>query len=178
MPFRVPLILEKSLAVVHRLNPTATESLSPDPSVPAGYDKDFRTSVKYDTTGVDGKPVRQTTRIEFPPVKIPCQVEIAKWEDLRQIFSGDMPTSDIQLVFHRVDLERLQLIDPQTREMHLKKGDRVQHLESHRRPGKITMPFDHSQGLYIFEIQPRSQGFGDDGFDLHMAWLSERERGR
>lgn len=173
MPFSVPLVLEKSLAVVHRLNPSATRSLQPA-GQESGYDKDFREPITYDATR-QGKVVRENARSELPAIRIPCQVEMIRFERLAQAPPGDDPQTGFTLVFHRMDLKRLKLIDKDTKRLLLKVNDRISAIESFKQPRVPTVHID-PPGLYIVELQPGSFGFGIDGTDLYLAYLSDRER--
>ena len=172
--FRVPLILETSLAVIYRLNPSATESLVPY-SGGTGYNKSYREPIVYDAVR-QGKTVREYARSELPPIKVPCQVESGDFESLRQTQDGDAPDTSMILVVHRQDLTLMSLIDPDTNEILIKVNDRVSHLESSQLPGKVTQQFKGS-GLYIQSVEPASFGFGPDGFDLHLLVLAERQKG-
>lgn len=175
MPFSVPLILEKSIAVVHRLNVAATDGLTPYVGA-TGYDKDFKEPATYDLTA--GQSVQRTgARIEFPEIRVPCQVERARFELLNQQPPGDSPSTSIALVLHRRDLKRLKLIDVRTDELLLEKNDRISSIESSRRKGHAVIQIE-PPGLYIWELGPGSFGFGDDGHDLILAYLSVRERAR
>lgn len=171
--FRVPLLLEKSLAVIYRLDPQATKLVKPYSGAQSGYDDDFREPVIYDDVR-GSETLRQSSRIELPPVKVPCQVETRRFEALDQKEPGDVPDSDVQLVFHRMDLLQLKLIDPYTNEILIRKNDRVSHIEAYRYPGKVSKQFD-PPGLYITQIVPASFGFGPDGYDLHIVYLNQRE---
>jgi hypothetical protein len=173
MAFRVPLILEVSLATWHRLSPSSTQDVQPYTGATGGYDKDFREPIVYDDAR--GERIdRDDARVELPPVNVPCQVEPVKFEKLRQRFTGDMPDSDIQLVLHKKDLRKLKLITAQE-ELLLKKNDRVSSLKSKKKPKQITRHLE-PPGLYIFEIAPGSWGFGPDGYDLYIAFLNSKER--
>lgn len=173
--FRVPLLLSKSLAVVHRLSTYATQDVRPYTGATSGYDKDFRETITYDEdTGLD--IIRDSGRVELPAIRIPCQVEPANYEALRQAPAGDTPNSDIQLVFHRKDLAEMNLINRATGELLIKVDDRVSHLEAYNIPGKVTVPFTEP-GLFIFQIAPGSFGFGPDAYDLHIVYLDDRQRG-
>lgn len=174
MIFRVPFVLEKSLAVIHRIDLSATSALEPFPGQVGGYDKDFREPIVYDVDTPRGK-VRETTRVELPAIKVPCQVEEIEFEKLRQLFPGDMPSSNMVLVLHRMDLHQMRLVDETTGRPTIRKNDRVSHLENFRLPGTVTLKFD-DPGLYVFEVRPGSHGFGPDGYDLNLIYLNERER--
>ena len=172
--FRVPLLLEQSLAVIYRLSAAATDILQPMPGVDSGYDDDFREPVLFDDAQVDGTE-RVSARQELPPIRIPCQVEPMTYQKLAQFPPGNMPDSNLVLVMHRRDLLRLNLIDKKTRDLALNINDRVDHLEAKKKPG-VTTHHIKPPGYFIYEIRPGSEGFGPDGYDLHIVYMSERER--
>jgi hypothetical protein len=174
--FRVPLLLNVSIAVIHRLNPSASKDLQPFSGQTSGYDPDFKEPIVFDDQpNVGSTPVRTTGRLELPAIRVPCQVEPINVERLRQTNVGDSPDSSLQLVVHRMNLVELKLIDPTTRELALKVNDRVSGIEQENRPGVYTQKFP-GQGLFIQEIQPASFGFGPEGYDLHLILLAEREK--
>jgi len=173
MAFSVPLLLEKSIAVVHRLNVPATASLHPYSGQSTGYDKDFREPITFDARR-QGKTIRDNARSEYPAVRIPCQVEMNRFERLNQQPPGDAQQSGIQLVFHRLDLKRLKLFNTTSKEPLIKRNDRVSAIESPKHPGTPTVPIE-PPGLFITEVQPASFGFGVDGTDLFIAYLLNRE---
>jgi hypothetical protein len=172
--FRVPLLLQTSLAVIYRLSPSATDSLVPYTDG-TGYNASYREDVVYDATR-QGKTVRERARSEMPAVRVPCQVESGGFERLRQGADGDVADSSMILVVHKQDLRILKLIDLDTNELFIKVNDRVSHLESSSLPGKVTQQFQ-DEGFYITQTEPRSQGFGPDGFDLYLLHLDERQKG-
>lgn len=173
MGFRVPLILEVSLAVIHRLSPSSTQDVQPFTGSTGGYDSDFREPIVYDDAR-GARVDRDDARVELPAVNVPCQIEPVKFEKLRQRFSGDVPDSDIQLVLHKRDLRRLKLING-NEELLIQVNDRVSALKSKKNPKKITRHIK-DPGLFIFEVAPGSWGFGPDGYDLYIAFLNTRER--
>jgi len=176
--FRVPLVLEVSIAVIHRLNLAATKQLQPFPGQESGYDPDFKEPIVYDQdTSCDdcGKTERVSARIELPPIRVPCQVEVLTHEELHQTNAGDAPNSVLRLVTHRMDLGPMGLIEAQTRELKLRVNDRVEGIEMQGRPGVWTQKFA-GEGLFITEIEPASFGFGPEGFDLYLLHLSDREK--
>jgi len=173
MAFSVPLLLEKSIAVVHRLNVPATASLHPYSGQSTGYDKDFREPITFDARR-QGKTIRDNARSEYPAVRIPCQVEMNRFERLNQQPPGVDSQNGIQLVFHRTDLKRMKLFDSGNKEPLIGRNDRVSSIESTRKVGVPTVPVK-APGLFIVELQPASFGFGVDGTDLFIAFLSDRE---
>lgn len=172
MDIRVPLIAQTSVAVIYRLDPTATAAVDPPGPDAAGYDPVFREPIVYDNAGT-----RTSARRELAPVRVPCQVEAARFEELRQQFSGDAPNSNVVLVLHRQDLETLGLLDPTTRKLLIAVNDRVSGLERSGAPGQVVQPFV-GEGLFVFEVRPASFGFGPDGHDLELLYLNDREKAR
>lgn len=178
--FRVPLLLEKSAAIIYRLNMSATKQLKPYAGATSGYDSDFRETITYDREPNPNDPpnvetVRENARIELPAIRVPCQVERITFEALDQSTQGDDPTTQLRFVFWRGDLEQLGLIDRKTRELFLHKNDRIETVEAWSKPGVQTVSME-PPGVYITEIQPASWGFGPDGYDLHIAFVSRREQ--
>jgi hypothetical protein len=170
---RVPLLLQKSVAVIHRLDIAATRTFDPVGEDTSGYDSTFREPIAYDDPVTD---TRKSSRRERPIVRIPCQVENLTEERLRELRIGDASVSSIMLVFHRKDLGNLGLLD-ENQEVVIKKGDRVSALEQYGAPvGTVSKRFA-DPGLFIHEIQGRSFGFGPSGYDLEVAILSDRREG-
>ena len=124
MIIRVPLILQPVIAVIHRLDVKGTRQHDPEGVATSGYDEVLQEPITYNTpTGT-----KVDSRREFAPIKVPCQLENLTDEQLDQMITGDTPVSNMVLVFHRADLERLGLLDS-NRNTIIKKGDRVEHLE-------------------------------------------------
>jgi len=134
-----------------------------------GYDEDFREPI------VTGSTTRTAATQYKSVVRVPCQVEPIKHEELEQMVQGDTPLFQFRLVLHRADLDRLALIDSSTRQLQIRVNDKVTAIEAWNRPGTVTVPLP-SDGLFIVQIQPASFGFGPDGFDLHLVFLSERRK--
>lgn len=170
MIIRVPLLLQQSVLVVHRLDISGTRTLDPPGPATSGYDDLLREPVVYDVGNV-----RTSARQELPPTRVPCQVEIMRDERLRELRAGDAAISSMTFVLHRADLERLGLLDA-NRNVLLKKGDRVSQLERYGAPiGTVTKTFDPQ--LYVVEVRSGSWGFGPDGYDLEMLIVAERREG-
>lgn len=174
--FRVPLLLRVSVAVIHRLNQSASKDLRPYSGQTSGYDPDFKEPIVFDDVPNFGEEsYRSSGRVELPPLRVPCQVEPINVDSLNQTAAGDMPRSSLQLVVHRMDLERLGLIDPSTREVAIHVNDRVSGIEQPGRPNVYTQKFPEP-GLFVTEVEPASFGFGPEGYDLHLIQIGERER--
>jgi len=170
MIIRVPLLLQKSVAVIHRLSIEATSNVDPAGEPDEGYDYTFNEPIVY-TDPVTQE--RTGSRREFSPVYIPCQVEALTEERLKEFAVGDDPVSDFILVFHRQDLRNLGLLDS-NQEVVIKKGDRLSRLEQYGAPrGTVTKLFA-DPGLYIHQMRGASWGFGPTGYDLELALLTRR----
>jgi hypothetical protein len=170
---RVPLLLQKSVAVVHRLDIVATQNTDPTGEETAGYDHTLREAIVYNKSAIEG---RVSSRKEMNAVRIPCQVENMTEEMLREMLAGDDSISNFILVLHRKTLETMGLLDD-NREVVIKKGDRVSAIERFgAAPGTIVKKFS-DPGLYVHEVRGRSWGFGPDGYDLELLILSRRRAG-
>jgi len=169
--FRVPTLglgMMRSVAVLHRLDVAATRAYDP-PGVPTtGYDPDFSEPVVYDASNV-----RTSARRELTAVRVPCQVETPRFEELQQAGAGIIANTSLILVVSRFDLERLSLLDPTTRAPLIRKSDRVSAIERYGVTGQSQQPLA-DDGLYVLEVRPASWGFGTEGHDLELVFLAER----
>lgn len=177
MPFSVPLVLEVVDAVIYRLDTVGTRGFDPPGAATYGYNDAFREPVVFDETGGSSIADRKTSRAELSAIRVPCQVETAQYDSLRQSFQGTLNQSDMALVFHRVTLKTLGLIDEDTGNVLISVGDRVAALERHNFEGSVVLRLPGPEGLYITQVMPRSWGFGNDGYDLHVAILNPRDPG-
>jgi hypothetical protein len=165
MTVSVPLLWPVK-AVIRRLDIGATYNVDPPgDDYDEGYDKILGEPVIYRTSGTRTHP-----RQEMSAVEVECQIEMQRYEELRATFGGDDPVTNIALVFHRVELKALGLVDASTGDCLLKPGDRIQSIKKN---GNVVRTFQKS--LYIYELRPRSWGFGVDGYDLEIAYTSYRE---
>lgn len=175
MAIRVPLLLQKAVAVIYRLDIPATRGINPPGEDTIGFDDEFNEPIVRDNSETTPN-TRASTRQEMAAVYVPCQVEMLRYEDLRQLAVGDAPVTDMALVFHRRDLQRLGLLSA-TKDVILKKGDRIGSLEKDGSPVGTTIKTFSDPGLYIYEVRPRSWGFGPDGYDLELALTTKRREG-
>ena len=145
MIIRVPLLLQKSVAIIYRLNISATRTTNPTGEDNFGYDETLREPITYENpTGTV-----QETRKEDAETRVPCQVETWRYEELREAGFGDAPVTDMIFVFHRQDLKRLNLLDSDQNVI-LKKGDRISHLERFGTvKGVVTKRFSDPGYLYM-----------------------------
>jgi len=90
------------------------------------------------------------------------------FEMLMATFGGDNAATEIALITHRRDLARLGLLDSNKKCM-LNVSDRIDHIEKN---GRTVLTFE--KPLYIYEVRPRSWGFGPDGYDLEVLYTTYR----
>jgi hypothetical protein len=124
-------------------------------AVEAAIDPDFKEPRLVDADD-DGVP--DGARPEMPIVGIPCQVEAKKFDELTMMPAGDSPRSEVTLVFHFRDLERLGLVDQATGTPGITPGDRLDAIR--RRNGVVVQKVPTPPGLYVTEALPRGFGLG------------------
>jgi hypothetical protein len=138
------------LAELYRLDPTG---MAADPDGPgsqvSGLDPDFHEPVVHDV-------VLDRGRRELPPVRVECQVEPQRDEQLYMTPAGNVPVSRISLVLHAHDLDRRGLLDRGTGRAHLTVGDRLSGLFD--LTGAVLHVVRTPPGLYLTEVRPI--GFG------------------
>ena len=117
------------------------------------YDHDFKEPKLVDH---DNDGVADLLRREYPPIRVPCQVEPESFETLRMTVSGNTPKSSFDLVFHFRDLENLGLVDKNTGDVLIKPSDRLNAIYS--RDGELIQSIRTPPGLYVTEARPF--GFG------------------
>lgn len=163
-------LINAFLAEIARLDTVATAG-DPDGAGPitSGYDPDFKETVVLEDAGP-----RRDARREMPPLLIPCQVEVAAFETLRQLASGNSPDSRVTLVFHFRDLERMGLVDPASGDALLRVNDRLVAIRD--LAGALVQAVRTPPGLYATEVQPQSFGLGRSR-NLLLVTFEERELG-
>jgi hypothetical protein len=159
------------LAEIARLDTAATAAVDPAGPPESGYDPDFKETVLEDAEG-DG--IGADVRKEMEPVFLPAQVEVQVFEALQQAFSGNIPDSDITLVFHFKDLERMGLVDSITGEPKIRPNDRL--VAIHDRGGNLVQAVRTPPGLYVNEVKPAAFGLGHKR-NLLLVSFHDREQG-
>jgi hypothetical protein len=106
---------------------------------------------------------------------LPCQVEVGEFGTLEQAFSGDLPKTDLILVFHYRDLELLNLVDPATGQVVIQVNDRLDAIRD--RQTKEVQPIKNPPGLYAAEVRPIAFGFGTSR-NLLLVTFHDRTQGR
>ena len=138
-------LIYKLVAELHRLD-TAAMTMG----APPGYDPDF------------DEPTRSApgaaTRRELAAIALPCQVEPADLDALMLGAAGDVPRTQLALVFHLHDLEASGLIEARTGRTVLRPGDRLGALRD--RGGALVDRFPSPPGLFLVEATPISYGLG------------------
>lgn len=170
----VPLILQVSDAVIYRLDTASTRSADPPGAATSGYNDAFREPVAFDTTAGASIADRQVERVEFAPVRIPCQVEVANFDLLRESYQGDLQQGEFALVFAVQDLQFYGMIDITTNKPKFKIGDRVSAIEKHNLPGVLSVPLS-GDGMYFREVFPASWGFNDT-YNLWIGIITSRDK--
>ena len=143
------------LADLRRLNTAAMASAGPNGADFDGFDRDFKEPALVDRNG-DG--IGERERAELAPILVPCQVEPKVFEDFRMFASGDSPRSDLSLVFHFRDLERLGLVDPESGDALIRPNDRLAGLCD--LAGQLVQAIRTPPGLYVTQALPRGFGMG------------------
>lgn len=171
---RVPLLLAKVDAVIYRIDITGTRSLDPPGAATSGYDDAFREPVVYDTTKGASIADRVVSRVELSPIRVPCQVETQLFDSLAEAYQGNLQQGEMAMVFSKIDLELMQLLDSTTNKPKIGVGDRVETFEKHNLPGVVAVALSDG-GMFVREVFPASWGFGD-GQDLWVAIIISRDK--
>jgi len=141
------------VADLYRLDSRAMAEGVPSLGLAPAYDEDFKEAILVDGNG-DG--VGEPLRREYPPVRVPCQVEPVALDSMRMTTAGNAPDSRLDLVFHFRDLERLGLVDPATGEALVRPSDRLGAIYDVE--GNLVQAVRTPPGLYVTEARPI--GFG------------------
>ncbi len=163
------------LAEIGRLDQEATAA-DPDGAGPltSGYDDVYRETVTLpaaDRVGTDSRVERALIRIpaQFHTGPTPGQVMM-----LKPTVTGNVATGNIQLLVHFEDLERLALIDSDTKGALLKVGDRLHAV--YKMDGTLIQLIQTPPGLYCTEAVPIF-GLGGDRNLLQLSFES-RDQGQ
>lgn len=163
-------LINPFLAEIARLD-TAAIAADPDGAGPlaSGYDPDFKETIVLEDGGA-----RRGARREMPAILVPCQVEVGTFEALQQLAAGNSPNSQIVLVFHFRDLQRMGLVEPASGDALLRVNDRLIAIRDLR--GNLVQAVRDRPGLYATEVQPQSFGLGRSR-NLLLVTFQERELG-
>jgi len=160
----VPLIDAWSMAVIHRLDQSATWAEDAPGPETTGFNPVFKEPRRSYQGGYNRGSLIQ---YEATAIKVPCQLEFASWQQLDMTFGGDKrPTRNV-LVFHRKTLRTMGLLDA-NQTCSLKPMDKVVRIEDDK--GNTVLQPDRD--LFIYEIRPGSAGFGSSGYDLELVYTT------
>jgi hypothetical protein len=138
---------------------------------PSGFDEDFRAPVRMPLAGTQ---TGTSARKELPPLDLRCQVEDAAWEALQMMASGGSPRTEMTIVFHFQELERLKLVDQATGDaLAPRKGDKLLSIHDKRKTLVQAIP---EPGLFCREAAPRSFGLGAGARNLLVCVFEAREQ--
>lgn len=142
-----------------------------DPLGPAteGYDDVFREPALARADA--GDRVGEVNRVEAAPITLHAQIESRSFEQLMQMYQGNAPRSQIDLVFHFRELEANGLVDANGLPM-LYIGDRLHRILD--KAGNLVQTIPNPPGLFAMEILPRSFGFG--GRNLLVVSYAQRDQ--
>jgi hypothetical protein len=152
------------VAVIRRLDTSATEAVG---GAGAGYDPDFRTTKK---TYPGNMGVAASTRRELTAVQVKCQVEIGRWEQQRQMASGNATDSQLTTVIHFKELETLGLVDVVTGDALFRVNDRLESILRLRDGALVQAVRTPAPGLFATEVQPAAFGLGRERNLLVITW--------
>jgi hypothetical protein len=154
-------------ATLCRIDPTAT-ALVP------GFDTDFAEPRLVDT---DGDGVADVERAELPPIDLLCQVEPKAQERLAMTAAGDVPRTEVTLVFHTRQLAARGLYDRSTGTLDLRPGDRLAALRS--LTGVALWVPREGRGMYLTEAKLAGWGLGrTPQANLVLATFEDRAAAR
>lgn len=176
---RVPLLYPSAI-VLHPLDISGTRAVDPPGPQPKGYDPYLREPVPYE---VPATGEVADTRRYLPEVRIPCQVEVKTFEEVRQQVQGDAPVMNMTFVLHLSDLSRIGLLadeecacigsgGPYTTRTRIKTNDKITAIEKKGMPGFVVQTF--KEPLYVVQMAPGSWGMGPLGYDLEIVFVNNR----
>jgi len=162
-------------AQIYGYDTAATAAVDPDgPTGPAtgGFDPDFREPYKAPDLDLEGPGV--TTRVERPPLLLPCQVEVGRFDQRTAAAGGNVPKGQLTLVFHFEDLEEAGLVHPTTGNPALNVGDRLGGI--YRRSDSALEQDFTDRPLYATEVQPASFGLSGGRRNLLLVIFDSRDQ--
>ncbi len=154
-------------ATLYRVDPAATAAAP-------GYDPDFAEPRLVDT---DDDGIGDVDRAELPPVTLLCQVEPEAQERLSMTAAGDVPKSELTLVFHTRQLVARGLYDRVSGRLDLRPGDRLAAL--HSLAGTALWVPREGRSLYLTEAKLAGWGLGrTPKANLVLATFEDRPAAR
>lgn len=154
-------LLFRFLAEVAQVDTAATEAAG-------GYSPVFK-EPRVSYTG----NTRAVARVERK-IRIPCQVETTKTDDLRETPTGNAPQTMFRVVLHFRDLEKGGLVDALGRAK-FRVNDRIAGI--YRLNGEVQHIYEDPPGAYVTQVEPVGFGFGGHR-NLVVLWCEDRSRGK
>lgn len=136
------------VATLCRVDPAATAAMP-------GYDPEFAELRLVDT---DDDGVADVERAELPSIELLCQVEPKAQEHLAMTPAGDVPRSEVTLVFHTRQLASRGVYDVNKGTLDLRPGDRLAALRS--LAGVALWVPREGRGMYLTEAKLAGWGLG------------------
>lgn len=166
------------LAELYQLDTAATEA-DPDGAGPmtSGYDKDFRETLHV-PDDIGDKQIGESARKEKAKIRLECQVEPGTFEAMSMLFSGQIPDTQMALLFHFAELEARGLVDKASGDAMIRPGDRLGGLYDIK--GSVVQRIKNPPGLFVTEARPTGHGLNmsHPHRNLLLVTLNERVQGR
>lgn len=137
-----------------------------------GYDPVFQEPALVPTS--DG--VGAIGRVESDPIIVPGQFYTQEdFMYLQMVANGNLAQSDVRIVFHFKDLERLGLIEAVTGTAQIKVGDRLGAVYD-KKGVTMIQEIPNPPGLFVIQANPL---FGlDSGRNLLAVHFKSRDQGK
>jgi hypothetical protein len=157
--------------------PLDTEATAADPDEAGGhatgYDPDFKEPVPL-VPGGDGTGPGVVNRVEGTPYRLPCQVEVPKWNEMLAASNGNLPQTQLVTVHHFADIESLGLLDAVTNEALIRVGDRLIGFYDTATGALLQAP---RTPLYATRVESRSFGLSSLSRNLLVVTWDVRDKG-
>lgn len=142
---------------------TAATAADPDGAgvATSGYDPEFREPIRVSAGEGPGTDARAETLTDF----LSAQVEVAKWDERRQAYTGNLPAGSVILIFHFAELETLGLVDANG-EARIRVGDRLEGIYD-----PTTFDLIQRPTTPLYAVQPQPGSFGLDGLQRNLLIL-------
>ena len=154
-------LINAFLAEIFRVDSAATAVVAG-----GGYDPEFQVVRRTR----DGSQLGASSRVELPGVMVPAQIMVKAWGGNQPRPTGHEDDFDLSLTLHRMDLERLDLIDPTTGQPMLTMGDRIGGI--YRLDGVLVELFPDPPGMFVVETERAGVGMAAFGTpELNLLYL-------
>lgn len=163
-------LIRPQIVEVGLLDLIATATDTGDPSLPDGYDADFREPVRLP---VEGGGPGTTQRVE-KCAQFRAQIELPRVDETKQTFGGNIPQTTLVVVAHFADLEALGLVDSTTGEAMIRTMARLK--AAYTLGGKLIQNFERLD-LYALQVAPASFGLAGGTRNLLIVTFGQREKG-